>query len=143
MEHLGSPMQLTRGADYAVRVMIHMAGMPEGTRFLLPELARLTGAPVDFLSKVLQTLRRAGFIVSWRGRAGGFEILSFGRDATINSVVEAIDGPIRLNACAMQGDACGRQRECPAHSVWVRAQAAVIEVLNSESIASLAKQSER
>ncbi len=139
MENLGSPMQLTRGADYAIRAMIYMAKSPEGTRFLLPDLARRIGVPHDFLSKVLQALRHAGLVQSRRGRSGGFEILPAGRNATIKSVVEAIDGPIRLNLCIAPGDVCGRKEGCAAHIVWARAQAMLVRLLSSESIASLAK----
>ena len=143
MDNLGSPMQLTRGADYAVRAMIHMAGKPEGMRFLLPDLARMIEAPEDFLYKVLQALRRAGLIQSRRGRSGGFEILPSGREATIKSVVEAVDGPIRLNLCVAPDDACGRKEECAAHTVWARAQAALVRTLSSESIATLANKTKQ
>jgi Rrf2 family protein len=139
MKSIASPMQLTRGADYAVRAMIYMAARPEGTRFLLSELACMIEAPEDFLSKVLQALGRAGFIKSRRGRTGGFEILSPGRGATIKSVVEAIDGPICLNVCVAPGAMCGRIEECAAHPVWARAQAALVAQLSCESIATLAK----
>jgi DNA-binding IscR family transcriptional regulator len=62
MERLSSSMQLTRGADYAVRALIHLAGLPRGSRIMLPALARITEAPDDFLYKILQALRRAGFV---------------------------------------------------------------------------------
>src|ERR1035438_3602577 len=74
MARSSSTMQLTRAADYGIRVMIHMATLPAHERALLPALARATGAPQSFLSKVLQALCHAGFIVSQRGQAGGFEI---------------------------------------------------------------------
>jgi len=54
MGSFGSSMQLTRAADYAVRVTIHLATLPENARALLPALAEATGAPASFLSKVLQ-----------------------------------------------------------------------------------------
>ena len=139
MENPGSPMQLTRAADYAVRALIHLASQPEGTRLLLPEIAQLAGAPEDFLSKILQSLRRAGLVESRRGRAGGFAILPAGCSATISSVIEAIDGPIRLNACVTSEGLCSRKGGCPVHPLWVRAQAAVIRILASETIAGLAK----
>ena len=53
MAQSGSTMQLTRAADYAVRVTIHLATLPDHERALLPALARATGAPLSFLSKVL------------------------------------------------------------------------------------------
>ena len=116
MEKSSSTMQLTRAADYGVRVMIHMATLPAHERALLPALARATGAPQSFLSKVLQALCRAGFIVSRRGQAGGFEILPPGRKASVRAVIEAIEGPISLNLCLISGASCKRKSYLPGAS---------------------------
>ena len=131
-------MQLTRAADYGVRVMVYLAGRPEGERTLLPTLAQATGTPESFLSKVLQALTRARLISSWRGKSGGFSILPEGRSASLYDVIEAVDGPIRLNLCLVSGQGCGRMPNCPAHPVWARAQQAMMDVLTSASISELA-----
>jgi Rrf2 family iron-sulfur cluster assembly transcriptional regulator len=134
-----SSMQLTRAADYALRVMIHLATLPAGQRALLPALACATGAPKSFLSKILQALCHAGFIASQRGQSGGFQILAPGRQASIRTVIEAIDGPISLNLCLISGASCSRSSHCPAHPVWARAQEAMLEVLNTATVAELAE----
>jgi Rrf2 family protein len=131
-------MQLTRAADYATRVMIHLATLPQHERASLPALTSATGAPESFLSKVLQALSRAKMIASRRGQLGGFEILPHGRKASMREVIEAIDGPVYLNICLASERACGRQNWCPAHTVWVEAQQAMLDVLGRESIAGLA-----
>jgi Rrf2 family protein len=133
-------MQLTRAADYAVRVMVHLATLPPHERALLPALARATGAPESFLSKVLQALARARFITSRRGQAGGFEILACGRQASMRDVIEVIDGPIHLNACVVSPRSCPRSHWCPAHPVWERAQQAMLAVLSEATVAGLAAQ---
>src|ERR1039458_2547943 len=138
MQSPGSQMQLTRAADYAVRVMIHMATLPENARVPLPVLALATDAPSSFLSKVLQALSRAGLISSRRGPDGGFAILPSGRGASIRRVIEAVDGPIQLNVCLQSGRSCPRKSWCPAHPIWVQAQAAMLEVLGSAVVADLA-----
>ncbi len=138
MEQSGSTMQLTRAADYGVRVMIHLATLPARQRARLPSLARATGAPESFLSKVLQALCRAGFLASRRGQTGGFEMLPAGRKASVRTVIEAIEGPICLNLCLVSGASCGRKSTCPAHPVWVRAQEAMLGVLNTATVADLA-----
>jgi Rrf2 family protein len=131
-------MLVTRAADYAVRVMIHLATTPPGERISLPNLAESTNTPNSFLSKILQTLARAGLIVSWRGNEGGFEILPSGREATVRAVIEAIDGPMFLNVCVTTGKGCDRRKRCPAHSLWREAQDQVVTLLDSASIADLA-----
>lgn len=138
MKKLNSSMQLTRAADYAIRVMIHLASRPPLERVLLPTLASATGAPESFLSKILQALSRAKLISSRRGQSGGFEILARGRQASMREVIEAIDGPVFLNVCLIADGACPRDSWCPAHPVWAQAQKAMLDVLSSAMIAELA-----
>jgi len=140
-EKLSSAMQLTRAADYGIRVMIHMATLPARERALLPALARATSAPQSFLSKVLQALCRAGLIASRRGQTGGFELLPAGRKASLSKVIEAIEGPINLNICVHSGASCKRKSYCPAHIVWINAQAAMLGVLSTATVGDLALQS--
>lgn len=133
-------MQLTRAADYGVRVMIHLAALPASARASLPALAQTTGAPESFLSKVLQALSRAGLIHSRRGQSGGFLVAPCGVTASMREVIEAIDGPIYLNVCLMHGKSCARKASCPAHPVWVQAQQAMADVLSKITVAAMAAQ---
>jgi len=133
-------MQLTRAADYGVRVMIYLAAAADA-RISLIEIAQATSAPLSFLSKVLQALSRAGLISSRRGQSGGFRMLNRGRAASMLDVIEAVDGKICLNACLVAGKSCSRKHSCPAHPVWVDAQRAMLLVLDAAKIASLAADS--
>jgi Rrf2 family protein len=140
MKRANSSMQLTRAADYAVRVMIQLAILPSTERVSLPSLSRATGAPESFLSKVLQSLARAELITSQRGQSGGFRITPRGRQASMLEVIEAIDGAICLNVCLMHGRSCPRKAHCPAHPVWATAQQAMLQVLSGVSVAGMATQ---
>ncbi|MDR3726813.1 MAG: Rrf2 family transcriptional regulator [Terracidiphilus sp.] len=140
MKRSNSSMQLTRAADYGVRVMVHLATLPAHERALLPALAEATEAPESFLSKVLQALSRARLIRSRRGQSGGFEILPRGRQSSMREVIEAIDGPIFLNVCLISKKACRRESWCPAHPVWMQAQQAMLDVLSNARIADMAGQ---
>lgn len=133
-------MQLTRAADYAVRVMIHLAALPQGQRASRAELAVTAECPEQFLSKVLQTLTRKGLVISHRGNTGGFELAVVHRQASVLEVAEAVEGPVRLNLCLTAPNACGQQRWCPTHAVWAEAQAAMESVLKRVSIADLARE---
>jgi len=133
-------MQLTRAADYAVRVMIHLASPAAEGRVSLPVLARAAGAPESFLSKVLQALSRARLVSSRRGQTGGFQISPRGRAASMRQVIEAIDGAICLNVCTVPARSCRRSAWCPAHPVWVQAQQAMLDVLGKVTVSELAAQ---
>ena len=131
-------MQLTRAADYAVRIMIHLAGLPQGTRLNRTVLAEAGEVAEHFLAKVLQSLARAGLIDSQRGMKGGFSLTKPPEQISVLDVVEAIEGPVSLHICLMPGESCGRKSVCPAYCVWAEAQEAMTNVLRKTTIASLA-----
>jgi len=133
-------MQLTRAADYAVRVMIHLASQPEAAFVSKTLLAKAADAPESFLAKILQSLARAGLIQVRRGVVGGFSLRPRGAQASLLDVVEAIDGPIALNICLTSGFACQRETTCPAHQVWLRAQSAMLAVLQEAKLAEMIHQ---
>ncbi len=142
MKRLNSSLQLTRAADYAVRVMIQLASTQANGRVSLPELAKATGTPESFLSKVLQALAHAGLISSRRGQSGGFRISARGRAASMRDVIEAIDGSICVNVCLAPGRSCARKPRCTAHPVWIKAQQAMLEVLSGARVTALAAQAQ-
>jgi len=135
-------MQLTRAADYAIRVMIHLAGQPEGAVVSKTLLAKAAEAPESFVSKILQALARGGLVQAHRGVVGGFSLLAPGAQASLLDVVEAIDGPVALNVCLTSGEPCHRAVECKAHEVWSRAQSAMQAVLREAKIADMARKQE-
>jgi Rrf2 family protein len=135
-------MQLTRAADYGLRVMIYLASASAESRISLVDLAVATNAPDSFLSKVLQALSRAGFISLRPGQSGGFVMSARGRETSMLDAIEAIDGKICLNTCLIAGKSCNREHSCPAHPVWADAQRAMLQALSGAMIASLAAESQ-
>jgi len=133
-------MQITRASDYAVRVMIHLAGLPPNSTVQQSVLSQATDVSGHFLSKVLQQLVRSRLIRSQRGSGGGFALAVPAAGVSLLDVVEAIEGPMRLNQCIEEGPSCERKSWCPAHQIWAEAQAAVVNVLGAASMASLAAQ---
>jgi len=137
-----SVMQLTRAADYGVRAMVHLATLPAGSRVGIVELARAAEVPPPFLTKVLKRLTLSGLMISYRGPGGGFSLGAPASEISLLQVVEAIEGPIRLNLCTgictTPVTECHRQTWCAVHDVWMHAQAKLREVLGEASIAQLA-----
>ena len=131
-------MQVTRAADYAVRVMVHLATLPPGQRSTRDELAASGEVPEHFLSKILQTLSRSGLITSYRGSSGGFSLAKAPESVTLLDVIEAVDGPIQLNVCVASGLSCCRKTWCSVHYVWTDAQTALTAVLRGATLARLA-----
>lgn len=76
-----------------------------------PEIAKDLGVSYDHLSKVLQSLTRAGFVAPVRGPKGGFTLSPSGRKATVRGIITAVDGPPEFHTCLMKAKVC-RHRDC-------------------------------
>lgn len=132
-------MQITRATDYAVRILIHLANSPMGSRFAAPELAEGIGAPGSFVAKILQQLVQRGWITSHRGTGGGFQLAARPESISLLEVVELIEGPLQINLCLPGEAVCDRRSWCGAHPVWEQAQEALKAVLAAASIEQLAR----
>lgn len=132
-------MQLTRHADYAVRVMVDLASQPPGAVIPRAQIGPRQEVPAAYLAKIIQTLARAG-LVRTRPGAGGGVSLNVAPDAvTLRRVIETVERPIRLNRCVVTPSACTRSRFCSVHPVWLRVQKLVIRELDAVTIAELAR----
>jgi Rrf2 family protein len=118
--------------------MVHLASLPEGSRASLGTLAASVDVPATFLSKVLQRLVKAGLVVSWRGKKGGFELARNLASVSLLDVLNALDGVPALNTC-LGGQGCTRSVTCGAHMVWLEAQERLREVLAGASLERVAR----
>ena len=131
-------LQLTRGAEYAVRAMTYLAVFPEGHVASLHDIGEAQDIPESFLAKILQSLVRGGLAVSQRGARGGFSLARPASTITMQEVIEAVDGPISVNQCVLSPDDCARSASCSVHSAWLRAQGQLMDVLGTITIDTLA-----
>jgi Rrf2 family protein len=134
-------MRLTRGADYALRIMIYMAGLPEGQRVGRAAIAAVTEVPEAYLAKILQHLVKARLIRSRPGVGGGFQASRAPANLSMLEVIEAVEGPASAMACIPDGSACDRSPWCGIRQVLNEAQNEVTRILRSASVAELAERS--
>lgn len=131
-------MRLTLKGDYAVRVVVDLAGRPAEATVHTAELGRRTGVPRAYLSKILQGLAQAGLVRTRRGMWGGISLLERPEALTLRRVIEAVEGPIFLNRCLVRRGLCPRDAFCPVHPVWSRIQAVLVRELDAVRISDLA-----
>ena len=129
-------MQLTRQADYAVRVLLDLSVRPDRVS-RTGEIARRQRIPPAFLRKIVQTLARTGFVRTVRGADGGVRLLREPAGITLRQVIEAVEGPVRLNRCLIRRGECALDRICPVHPVWQHIQDVMVRELDAVTFAQL------
>jgi Rrf2 family protein len=133
-------MQITRQADYAVRAVLHLANLANGDRSPTRRIASEEHIPPSFLAKIVSQLSVAGVVQTSRGARGGVSLSREASEISLLDVVEAIDGPITLNECVEDPDACPFGEDCPVHQIWCEAQKELIEKLEATKFSSLTKE---
>lgn len=112
-------MQITRQTDYAIRCILYLSQYPNEVK-VVDEIARARSIPKVFLSKIMQKLSKAGIVRSYRGVKGGFELAKKPRNISLLDVIEAIEGPVAMNICAIDKKLCNLSNACSVHPVWVK-----------------------
>jgi len=132
-------MRLTRGGEYGIRGMLHLAMQPPQAVTLLSEISAAQRIPESYLSKIFQALSKAGLVRSHRGFKGGYSLARDASEVNLREIIEGIEGPIALNRCAAEPSKCDEELHCRIQDVWKEAQRAMLAVLEGTSLADLAR----
>jgi len=126
-------MQLSRKADYALRAITFMVNQPENKRSSISEIAESEGIPRDFLAKILKELCRTGFLKSFQGVTGGYQLARPKSEISFLNVIEAMQGEVRVNMCVDEtnGCSCNHRDKCTMLPFWKKIQANVVRDLGA------------
>ncbi|MHB9133514.1 MAG: RrF2 family transcriptional regulator [Armatimonadota bacterium] len=129
-------IRISAKTEYALRAMIDLAMHPD-ERTTFPAIAERQGIPRKFLPTVLQSLTQAGLVRTIRGYGGGVELCCDPSTITLRSIVENVEGPQQLHDCDSRSIECGRKGECLLRGVLECAGNAMMQVLETTTLADL------
>ena len=127
--------------EYALRAMVVLADS-DGEPRTNTQIAAASKIPVDYLSKVMQSLGRVGLVNAQRGKNGGFTLLHHPAEISILDVVNAVDPIRRIERCPLGIPQHG-VRLCALHRKLDNAMAQVEEAFRSTSLHELVAQPSR
>lgn len=117
-------LALSRRTDLALLALRELAiddGTLSGT-----ELADRIGSTVSFLPQVMAPLIAAGWVLSERGRGGGYRLSAAAPEARLMDVIEATEGPAETGRCVMRDAPCPGDESCPIHAIWAEARSTMV-----------------
>ena len=143
-------MRLSSFADYAVVLMSAAArhcgaGLDPATnkyvKMNATTLSAETGIPLPTAQKLVSRLSAAGLLESSRGTGGGVRLARPPAAITLADVVEAVEGPIAMTACADHGaHDCSLEQDCRVRPHMNVANNAIRSALAGVTIASLTRE---
>ncbi len=137
-------LKLTKKADYGLIALRHLAkqagtGANRQTASA-KDIADLYRIPLPLLSKVLQTLVRAGLLTSEQGATGGYRLARDPQDINTLEVIRGIDGPIILTHCFTEHadqHQCDQSQMCPVREPLRKVHEGILRLLTSITVADL------
>lgn len=126
---------LSQTTEYALRAVVCLArhwGEAQTAQLIAEE----TKVPASYLSKVLQSLVRAGLVRSQRGLHGGFVLAVEPEQLRLLDVIEAVEPIKRIHGCPI-GIAEHDPALCPLHRRLDQAIATVREAFGATTLAEI------
>lgn len=130
---------LSKRGSYAAAAAICLArAYPTSRPKKLREISAEMNIPRTFVAQILGDLVHAGVAVSAAGRDGGHRLARPPEQVSVAEVIEAAEGPLASERCALGDGPCRWEAVCPMHETITTATASLRQVLASTSLAVLA-----
>jgi len=133
---------LTRTGLHAVRAMVALARLPEGTYAGAGKVASEIGAPQNYLGKILQTLAAEGLVTSQKGLGGGFRLARDPKEISLFDIVDPLEHLSRWTGCILGRPECSEVEPCAIHNRWKKVRQAYLDMLTQTTIADLVAKGE-
>ena len=139
-------LRLTKKADYGLMALKYLAEQAEpdesGRMAQSPSasakaIADAYHIPPQLLAKILQTLTRAGILVSTAGTNGGYSLARPAAEISAFEVIRAIDGPLFITSCITIHGTCDLHGTCTIKEPLRKVNDAIKDMLSGLSIADL------
>jgi len=132
-------MKLTQHTNYAIRMLMYCNS--KNGLATISEIATFYDLSEKFLTKILASLTRCGFVKTIRGRNGGIELTRPAEEILIGDVVQKIEENFELAECFKAGEAtCPLVNACGLNQALSRALQGFFDILNEYTLADLTKQ---
>src|SRR5580704_7304823 len=135
-------LRLTKKADYGLMALKYLAEQPGGSAHSpvaqsAKDIAQAYHIPPPLLAKILQTLARAGLLVSHAGTNGGYALARPANQISAFEVIRAIDGPLFITSCITIHGACDLAGHCTIKEPLRKVNDSIKDLLNGIRIADL------
>jgi Rrf2 family protein len=138
-------LRLTKKADYGLMALKYLAeqalagavGAARPVAQSAKDIADAYHIPPQLLAKILQTLARAGLLVSHAGTNGGYALARAASDISAFEVIRAIDGPLFITSCITIHGTCDLAGHCTIKEPLRKVNDSIKDLLSGIRIADL------
>jgi Rrf2 family protein len=128
---------LSKSGVHAVRALVVLAELPLGEYRGAVSIAGQTGAPKNYLGKLLQLLSRHELVESQKGLGGGFRLARDPDKISLFDVIDSIEDTSRWRDCILGNPSCSDGNPCAVHDKWGPVRDSYLDLMKRTTIADL------
>ena len=139
-------MKVSTRGEYGVRAMVALARHHGQGSMSISAMSKASGVPMPYLEQLIGPLRRAGLVESKRGARGGYQLTRDPGEVAVGEVYRIMEGPVAPMECVSEDvteQTCPLIDGCETRPVWMRMRDAIVESIDSVTLADLIRQAPR
>ncbi|MBI3625958.1 MAG: Rrf2 family transcriptional regulator [Candidatus Rokubacteria bacterium] len=137
-------MRISAKGEYAVKAMLDLALHYGKGLIPIQDIAERQAIPQRYLEQVLLLLKRAGFLQSKRGSAGGYHLMRPPQEISVGAVLRAMEGSLeQAGAGRRPGKRSASDHGSDLEELWGEISAAVSGVVDHISFGDLCRRAEQ
>lgn len=134
-------MKISTRGRYAIRVLIDLAEHNNGEYIPLMDIARRQGISEKYLEAIVSVLSKNEFVISLRGKGGGYQLARRPEEYTIRSILLLTEGALAPVACLeKKPNNCEYYEECKTIKMWEGLEKLINDYFEKITIADLVNQ---
>lgn len=129
---------LSQKSKYALQALAYLAAHQQDGPVLMPEIAQKKHIPLRFLENIMHELKQEGYLVSYRGRHGGYKLAKPPGEIRLADIIRLVNGPIAMLSCVSlhfyeSCEGC-TQQSCGLNETMALARDAILGVLEGKTV---------
>ena len=134
---------ISRTGLHAVTALAALAELTDGVFAGAAEIAEQTGAPRNYLGKLLKALADQGLLESQKGKGGGFRLARHADNISLLEIMEPLERVSRWGGCFLGRPRCSDDAPCSVHRKWAKVRTAYLRFMEETSVGDLVERHTR
>lgn len=132
---------LSQKSKYALKALGYLAKHHGEQPVLMSIIAREKKIPLAFLENIFHELKKAGFLISHRGRFGGYTLAHNPNQTSVAAIIRVVNGPLAMLPCVSLNfyttcnDCC--ETTCGLRKTFQEARDALLRVLENRTLSDI------
>lgn len=132
---------LSQKSKYALKALGYLAKFHGNGPVLMSTIAREKKIPLAFLENIFHELKKKGFLLSHRGRFGGYILAQDPDKISVALIIRIVNGPLAMLPCvslnfyATCDDCC--EATCGLRGIFQETRDALLKVLENKYLSDI------